>query len=168
VKLYVAGPITGKEYRNRPEFERVKNLLVQVGHDARIPHEFGEMREGWDDSSHCNGLQWFPRSEADRPPVPGDQIWLDWMWFDLHALTAWRPEGVVLLHDWTSSRGARLEYFVFRELGLRSWVNTRNVFVEQTSGALAGESWVFVPSRGMVGATARSRDLEFDPFGLKP
>ena len=78
--VYVAGPVTGRLFRNRLEFEGARVLLSAVGLNAVIPHDH----------------------------VPRDATWDEAMGICLPLLT--RCGGVALLDGWEGSRGARLEY----------------------------------------------------------
>jgi hypothetical protein len=162
VKLYVAGPMTGRVDKNRPSFERVQEMLLDAGHDARIPHDFGE-------SLRVSGtgpeVAWKPESDAS---------WQTWMWFDMYYLSMWQPDGVVFLSDWDRSPGARAEAVWFRALRngngeIRLFVNANNTFQEVGEGpdGELGDKriWVFRPEmRGLIEMPQphlRGADLDF-------
>lgn len=154
MNLYVAGPITGRQEKNRPEFERVRAMLLAVGHDARIPHEFGE------DATR------FPDKDLAWRPVAGAP-WRNWMWYCFHYLSSWQPDGVVLLDDWRASRGASLEHDMFQGLGLRRFTNRAVGFFE-VGGVSPARSWMFVEGANVPGGAELwpSRDTPGDdPFG---
>ena len=92
MKLYVAGPMTGRENLNKAEFQRVERQLLAAGHDARIPHDFGTGGSRQPDIYLRDSLG----SPGDVLPEP---TWLDWMWWCMRYLAAWQPDGVVFLQD---------------------------------------------------------------------
>jgi hypothetical protein len=139
--------MTGREKKNRPEFERVQEMLCNAGHDARIPHEFDEAV--FADTM----LVWSPRVGAP---------WQDWMWFCMHFLSVWRPDGAVFLYDWPQSPGASAEALWFKALrngagksGPRMFINQNNTFHEVgegPNGELGDKRiWVYRPEvQGLV------------------
>jgi hypothetical protein len=140
VKLYVSGPITGRVDQNRPEFLRVRAMLKRAGHDARIPQQFvpdtlrerqrigqGDICESWE-------------TPASGAP------WEEWMWFCMHYLSTWRPDGIVLLRDWSQSYGARAERAWFAGMSLRQFEVDGMHFLELGSR----RSWNYVEGEGLV------------------
>ena len=162
MKLYVAGPITGIPDKNRTEFERVRDMLVHVGHDARTPHQFREdvLRErsqiGRAYDFGCDAA----RIPGEHPDVP--ETWEQWMWFDLHYLTTWQPDAAVFLMGWEASRGATLEALLFGQMGKRCFLQILgNVFTEPTTG----RGWAWHQNIGLVESPHASGQPDKD-FGL--
>lgn len=90
-QVYIAGPMTGHDDFNFPAFYEA---------EARW------RKAGWDVVN------------------PANPDWLDWSWEDcmekcLGLLI--RCDAIALLDGWQSSRGARIEYAVARECGIRSF-----------------------------------------------
>lgn len=89
-KLYIAGPMRGKENGNKPAFYRAAAKLRAMGHTAVNPWEL-DVEEG--------------------KPIGV------YMATDLPALLG--CDGVALLKDWEESQGARIEALVAAECGLK-------------------------------------------------
>lgn len=101
MRLYIAGPMTGRPYHNVPAFEAVAKKLREKGHDCIVPIEL----DGNEYRSFClqdpTGLA---KSDDDR-------TWGDFLSRDVKCV-ADEVEGIVVLDDWYESKGARLEAFV--------------------------------------------------------
>ena len=84
VKLYLAGPMSGKAGFNYPRFQEVAEALRSRHYDIVSPHEMhdGDTSQSW---------EWYLRKDLT--------IMLE-------------CDGLILLEDWEESRGARLELFV--------------------------------------------------------
>lgn len=146
LKLYIAGPMTGRENKNRLEFERVCQQLRVAGHDARVPHEFGTGGSRQPDIYLHGELG----SPADTVPEPS---WLDWMWWCMRYLAAWQPDGVVFLQDWPTSPGATAEAAWFQALAQgagagagapRVFVNAHDTYYEvDPRQPVNGRTWVY-------------------------
>lgn len=87
--LYVSGPVTGIEDDNRPAFEEAARRLRAAGFAARIPHE-----------DIAPGTDWIPA-----------------MRMSLMAILA-QADGLALLPGWERSKGACVEVYVARTLGM--------------------------------------------------
>lgn len=99
MRLYVAGPMTGIEGLNYPEFFRVEGGLRDLGYDVLNPARIDEL---------------YNQSRAPRP----------WDWYMRHALVMLAGcKGVATLPGWRKSRGASLEVDVATRLGMgvRPW-----------------------------------------------
>jgi hypothetical protein len=95
MKIYIAGKITGLVYEDALRtFNEAEEMLKQQGFEPVNP-----MRE--------NGL------DGDGVEYP----WADYMRRDIPHLLA--CEAIFLLDTWPHSRGARLERYIAKELGLR-------------------------------------------------
>lgn len=93
VTLYIAGPMTGYEYFNYPEFRSAEQQLRGAGFDVLNPV-----------SAEQHNTTGAPQA---------------WDWYMRHALRmVVDSEGIALLPGWEDSRGACLEVHVARHLGL--------------------------------------------------
>lgn len=91
-RVYVAGPMTGWPDYNLPAFDRAGAELAERGYVPLNPAMHG----------------------ADDP----NRTWADYMRRALGMLV--HADGVALLPDWDTSRGARLEHSLALELGMPS------------------------------------------------
>lgn len=102
-RLYIAGPISGKEERNLPAFRAAQRFVVSRGYEALIPHEI----RPW---------------QHHKEPCPEGYDSFDghssacYLRADLRALLG--CEGVFMLRGWQYSRGGSLEHRVAVECGL--------------------------------------------------
>jgi hypothetical protein len=87
--LYIAGPMTGYPDLNYPAFNEAAEMLWQVGYEVLNP--------------------------ADNVPE-GEKTWLAFMRMSLVQLS--KADGIAQLPNWHESKGARLEYQIFRGLEL--------------------------------------------------
>lgn len=112
-KIYIAGPMTGIPDLNYPAFHEAAAALRAAGHEVFNPAE---------------------------NPAPACGSWNGYMRMAIAQLT--QCEAIYLLHGWSASKGARLEYRIaqdfqikpifqhnHRELGERDW---RETFQELT------------------------------------
>ena len=88
MRLYVIGPVTGRENLNRKAFEDAKERLWDAGYDVLIPHDV----------------------------VPPDAMYQQAMRLSIQAMLG--CDGVVVLSDWEGSKGAKLEHDVAISCGL--------------------------------------------------
>lgn len=79
MRLYVAGPVTGRPNRNLHEFELAAERLVNAGHVPLLPHWFVSEDASWDVAMRCS------------------------------IETLVKCDGVALLADWSTSKGAQIE-----------------------------------------------------------
>lgn len=91
MKLYVSGPMSGYDDRNRPTFNRVSEQLRRMGHVAVNPVDLDLM-----------------------DPIEAEDDWHQFLKRDLKYLLP--CDGVVLLDGWQYSRGARLEILTALQL----------------------------------------------------
>lgn len=87
--VYIAGPMSGLPDLNHPAFHSAAAELRAAGYEVLNPAE-------------------------NTGPDADD--WAGWMRLAIAQLV--RSQAVVLLPGWERSRGARLEHFLARELGL--------------------------------------------------
>ena len=89
LRVYVAGPMSGLPEFNYPEFHAAAATLRNLGYEVENP------------------------AENDRPVTD------PWTSFLRDAITRMLTcDAVVTLAGWEESRGARLEVFIARELGM--------------------------------------------------
>ncbi|PJE24758.1 MAG: hypothetical protein CK431_04495 [Mycobacterium sp.] len=89
--IYISGPMTGVAEHNYPAFSDMAARLRDIGADVISPHELSNP----DDSA-------------------------DWSWFlrrDIAELV--KCQSIVLLDNWIHSRGAKLERYIARQLGMQ-------------------------------------------------
>lgn len=97
MKVFLSGPMTGHEDFNYPAFARAAAELRGRGFDVVSPHELfgGDTSQPWD---------WYMRKS-------------------IAALV--ECDGVVLLPDWSHSRGARIEHQLAVAIDMRvMWLDT--------------------------------------------
>lgn len=87
--LYIAGPMTGYPDLNYPAFHEAAAMLQTFGYQTLNP--------------------------ADNEPE-GEKTWLAFMRMSLVQLS--QADGIAQLPGWENSKGARLEYRIFRGLEL--------------------------------------------------
>ena len=86
--VYVSGPVTGRENRNREAFEDARRRLCAAGYWVRLPHG-------------C---------------VPPGTEWKEAMRLSIAAMMG--CDGVARLTDWRESPGARIEVRLALDLGM--------------------------------------------------
>lgn len=91
MRMYVIGPVTGREDRNRAAFEEARRRLGAVGHEASTPLDFVP-----EDAEHATAMR----------------MSLCWM------LLTGSVRGVALLDGWEGSPGARVEEAVAVACGI--------------------------------------------------
>lgn len=91
-RIYIAGPMSGLPEFDYPAFDSAERLLKVAGYHVESPHHIG------------NG-------DTTRP----------WEWYVRRTLAQLLScEVVALLPGWEMSRGACLEHFVARALGMET------------------------------------------------
>ena len=101
MRLYVAGPVTGRKNFNQGVFEEAKKQLEKAGHEVIIPHDY----------------------------VEKDMDWATAMRVSLTLLL--RCEGVALLPDWQTSKGASIEWGVAFDLGIPSKIVNEWIYAKE-------------------------------------
>jgi uncharacterized protein DUF4406 len=92
MRIYIAGPMTGYPEFNYPAFVEAAAHLRRLGYDVVSPHEI-------------------------NPPTEGFEHPWDWyMRRDIVELVS--AEAVVVLPGWEASKGASLETYIARSLGM--------------------------------------------------
>lgn len=102
MRLYLAGPMTGKEKYNLPKFHSVAEKLRKKGYEIVNPAE------------HGNWLDVFMHNDYDNAPNNmardiGNMV----------EVIISRCDGVVLLPGWEDSKGAKIEAFTAITFGLK-------------------------------------------------
>lgn len=90
MRLYVIGPVTGRENLNRAAFEDAREKLERAGYAVTIPHDL----------------------------IPSDASHEDAILLSIKTMLC--CDGVAMLDDWDTSPGARLENRVATACGLQA------------------------------------------------
>lgn len=91
MRLYVIGPVTGRENLNRKAFEEARAKLEQAGYTVTTPHDIIPPDASHEDAMRAS-IGWITRRDRD---------------------------GVAMLKEWDLSAGARFEYKVAVACGIR-------------------------------------------------
>lgn len=106
-KLYIAGPMTGYEQWNFPEFFRVEKALLELGYDVINP-------------AHNDGPDLESALASAGSTEKPNYTWNYYMKRDLpHVMEC---DGLLLLEGWQNSKGAKLEVHVAKALGLPLYI----------------------------------------------
>lgn len=101
MKIYVAGPMTGKPLFNFPQFDMVSERLRAQGHAVTSPADL--TRQTWDERGIC--------FDPENPPTTHEATdYVLYMRNDLIAVMD--VDALVLLDGWEKSRGASMEVAV--------------------------------------------------------
>lgn len=91
VKVYVSGPVSGRDNGNEESFRRMASMLEGLGHTALVPHDVVPEACSWQEAMrYC--MTYLPTCDA-----------------------------AVFIDGWRSSHGARLERSVAMACGLECW-----------------------------------------------
>jgi len=104
MKIYVAGPMTGRKDLNYPEFFRVAKELRALGHEVINPAE-------------NNGAT---LEEALTNVVSYEEDWETYLRKDIKGLVD--SDAICMLPDWQTSRGALLEHHIAYSLGIPVYI----------------------------------------------
>ena len=104
MKYYLAGPMSGKPQFNYPLFDEVANGLRANGLDIVSPAEMD------DEDVRANAMANMTGEMAEVNEV-SSETWGDFLARDV-KLIADELNAIILLPEWDTSRGARLEAFV--------------------------------------------------------
>lgn len=91
MKVYLSGPMTGRPDCNREAFKQGAAALKELFYEVVVPHDVTE------------GL-------------PSDATWADYMREDIKAMMD--CEAIVMLPEWETSKGARVELSLAFDLGM--------------------------------------------------
>lgn len=94
MRVYIAGPMSGIENHNFPEFFRVEGVLTEQGYDVVNP-----ARNDMPDAA-----TW---QEAYDAALLHERSWEDYMRLDIALLTT--CDAICLLDGWWASKGATCE-----------------------------------------------------------
>lgn len=105
MRVYVIGPVTGKEDLNRAAFEEARARLMGLGHEVDLPHDYVPEDAAWEQAMRLS-LWHLATSDGSGRPSYG---------------------GVARLEGWQESRGAALESacavaFGIRTMDLADWL----------------------------------------------
>lgn len=115
-RLYVSGKIAGiPEPEAIENFLKACNDLLDAGYETLNPFEIG----------NCSDREPFP-CRGDDHYTMGTHTWECYLRYDIMWMLP--CDGVALLDNWTTSKGAVLELFVARQCGLpvktvSDWIN---------------------------------------------
>jgi|SRR6478752_955736 len=107
MKIYISGKITGlPEEEAKAMFQaaedflldKYKNFEIEVSNPLKLDHTKAEL------------LQLTGAKQSDH------KVWVAYMGTDLEALL--NCKGIYMLKNWGSSKGARIEHVVAKEMGL--------------------------------------------------
>lgn len=104
MKIYVSGPISGKEEANLPHFRLASEHLRARGHEVVVPHDIPAI--------HPNQTRPCPPSYADGP----EHSAACYLRGDVAALV--QCDALYMLAEWETSVGARFEHSVAAHCGL--------------------------------------------------
>lgn len=88
-RVYISGPMQGYADHNFPAFEKAAKRLRHLGYEVVSPHEIEQEPDGQ---------------------------WEDFLKKDLREMLT--CDTIILLVGWTQSKGAMLELFVARQVGM--------------------------------------------------
>jgi len=103
MKYYLAGPMTNRPQFNYPLFDSVADALRDEGYDITSPAEM-------DDPETRKAAMASPDGAVGSGVVNGE-TWGDFLARDVKML-ADHLDAIILLPEWETSKGARLEAFV--------------------------------------------------------
>lgn len=117
-KVYIAGPMTGKEKFNFPAFDAVEDHYNQLGWEVFNPaaHDrnlLGKDKTWYPEEKDSEG-PWIKWSEdvAKNVPTLRDMLGADLAWIAKEATT------IHMLRGWENSKGAKAEWALAHALGL--------------------------------------------------
>ena len=122
MRYYLAGPMQGRPQFNYPLFDSVSLALRKLGYDIISPAEMDS------DEIRMSALASKDGKPGDKTLV-ADQTWGDFLSRDVKMI-ADELDAIILLPEWETSKGAKLEAFVSIMVGNPAWTvdpNTMNL-----------------------------------------
>lgn len=102
-KVYISGPMSDVENLNFEEFEKAEIKMKSFGFEVFNPHKFMELET----KAFNESIQGLTKNE----------VWVKYMKVDLIKMLQ-ECEFVLALNNWERSRGATLELFIAKSLGM--------------------------------------------------
>lgn len=102
-KVYISGPMSDVENLNFEEFEKAEVKMKSFGFEVYNPHKFFELET----KEFHESLKGLSKNET----------WIKYMKVDLIKMLK-ECEFVLALNNWERSRGATLELFIAKSLGM--------------------------------------------------
>lgn len=102
-KVYLSGPITGIENKNREEFQKYQNKLIDLGFEVINPHDLFNDAE-------LERIDKLVREEV----ITEKEAWSHFLKVDLTEM--FKCNFVAVLKGWEKSEGANLEVYNARKL----------------------------------------------------
>ena len=118
IKWYLAGPMTGHPQFNYPLFYEVAEKLRSEGFDITSPAEM-------DDPTTVAAALASPDGSAEDYASDGKGTWGEFLARDVRMI-ADDLGGIILLPEWYTSKGARLEAFVSMNCGYPTMIYTQD------------------------------------------
>lgn len=139
--IYIAGPMSGIPQFNFPAFDAAATLLREQGYDVQSPAEM--------DSPETRAVALkSPDGRFGSGTVNGE-TWGDFLARDV-KLVADSVEGIGLLPNWETSRGARLETFVALTVGKPVFLIDEEGLIPMDPASLAQKIMVNTVRQGDV------------------
>jgi len=113
MRIYIAGPMTGRPRFNFPAFDREAELLREHGYEVITPAEL--------DSPETRAAA-MASDNGDLTDVEHTGTWGDFLARDVKLMADGGIDAVVVLPGWATSKGARLETFVAYLVGIPIYV----------------------------------------------
>lgn len=101
--VYISGPMTGEPNLNFEAFEQAENKIKSLGFTVFNPHKFEELQN----EDFLNKIKSLNQNES----------WSEYMKIDLVKMLQ-NCDFVLALNNWERSRGATIEIFLAKSLGL--------------------------------------------------
>lgn len=105
-RIYIAGPMSGHPKFNVPAFLEAQKDLIKQGYDAILPVDMDIPSERRQLLASVDGSE------------PGPRSWATLLSEDLKLIGDTGVEGIAVLPGWKYSKGAKLETYFARLLGL--------------------------------------------------
>ena len=107
MRVYIAGPMSGKPSFNWPAFDELAAVLRGRGFDVVSPSEM---------DSPATRAAVMSSPDGHHRDLPPGETWGYYLSRDVALLADGGIEGVVVLPEWETSKGARLEVFMASQI----------------------------------------------------